>query len=47
MKTIKILLYSNVPRTWNIQNCGQAPSDYPEEFPDFLIDCERTFISSL
>ncbi len=25
--------------------CGQAPSDYPEEFPEFLIDCGITSIS--
>ena len=25
--------------------CGQAPSDYPEEFPAFLIDCGITSIS--
>jgi pyruvate,water dikinase len=25
--------------------CGQAPSDYPEEFPAFLIECGITSIS--
>ena len=25
--------------------CGQAPSDFPDEFPPFLIDCEITSIS--
>jgi pyruvate,water dikinase len=25
--------------------CGQAPSDYPEEFPSFLIECGITSIS--
>jgi len=25
--------------------CGQAPSDYPEDFPEFLIDCGITSIS--
>jgi pyruvate,water dikinase len=25
--------------------CGQAPSDYPEEFPPFLIECGITSIS--
>ena len=25
--------------------CGQAPSDHPEEFPPFLIDCGITSIS--
>ena len=25
--------------------CGQAPSDFPDEFPPFLIDCGITSIS--
>ena len=25
--------------------CGQAPSDYPEEYPAFLIECGITSIS--
>ena len=25
--------------------CGQAPSDYPEDFPAFLIDCGISSIS--
>jgi pyruvate,water dikinase len=25
--------------------CGQAPSDHPEEFPAFLVDCGITSIS--
>ena len=40
----------NVISTFNnkgleIGICGQAPSDYPEEYPPFLIDCGITSIS--
>ena len=40
----------DIVRKFNAQGleigiCGQAPSDFPDEFPPFLIDCGITSIS--
>ena len=42
---VRKVIQTFVDKGMEIGICGQAPSDHPEEYPPFLIDCGITSIS--